>query len=647
MTDRRGMGNLLDPLKYYSWFLVLLWTGCISASLLWNLYEQKEKTLKIARNSAQITFENDVLYRKWAATQGGVYVPVSEHTPANEYLSVHERDVTTSSGLSLTLVNPAYMARQVHEMMVGTHGSRGHITSLNPIRPENSPDPWEAAALTSFEAGIEEVSSLEKIGDKEYMRLMRPFVAEKACLKCHAAQGYKEGDIRGGISVSIPMAPLWAIERPLVAKMSLVHFLLWALGIAGIVVSKRSLEKQVLARERAEEALRVSEEQYRSFFELGAIGMCQTEPATGRLLRVNDRYCEITGYSREEMLAKTMGDLTDPEDREADREKFMHMVRCESPEYTKEKRYTRKDGRVIWVHAAARVIRDENDSPVRTVGILMDITQRKQAEEALREAHDQLENRVRERTAELEQANQELRAEIAYRKQAQDALQESEGRCRYLSTQLLMVQEEERRRVALDVHDSLGSRLAGLKIRLATMRDMPEEAEVMPVASMLDKILPFVEESIMEVRRIQNALRPPLLDDLGLKATLRWLSREFRESMPQIAVETTIEVEEEEIPDSLKIVMFRICQEALNNTAKHSAADLVRISLGRVRDKLELVVRDNGRGFDLGGVSGKRGEKGGLGLSSMRERTQLSGGDFSVETGDGSGTTVRAVWALI
>jgi hypothetical protein len=100
------------------------------------------------------------------------------------------------------------MARQVNQMTAGIHGSRGHITSLNPIRPENKPDSWETAALKSFEKGVKEVSSLEKIEDKEYMRLMRPFVVEKSCLKCHGAQGYKEGDIRGGISVSVPMEPL-------------------------------------------------------------------------------------------------------------------------------------------------------------------------------------------------------------------------------------------------------------------------------------------------------------------------------------------------------------------------------------------------------------------------------------------------------
>ena len=252
--------SLFSRLRYHCWFLALLWSGCIAGSLLWNLHEQNGTILKIADNSAQVTFENDLLYRKWVARQGGVYVPVSEHTPPNPYLHVPNRDITASNGLSLTLVNPAYMARQANQMAVDIRGSRGHLTSLKPIRPENGPDPWETAALESFESGVQEVGSVERTPDGEYYRLIRPFVAEKACLKCHASQGCKEGDIRGGISVSVPMAPLQAIERPHVAAMWLAHLSLWLVGLAGIVVFKNGLEGQLLARERADEALRQTAE---------------------------------------------------------------------------------------------------------------------------------------------------------------------------------------------------------------------------------------------------------------------------------------------------------------------------------------------------------------------------------------------------
>ena len=249
MAGKEKTGRLSIRLNYYFLLTLFVWTACSAGSLLWNQKEHRENTLKIARNSALITFENDVLYRKWAARQGGVYVVTSKETPPNPYLNVPNRDVTTSSGLSLTLVNPAYMARQVNNMTSDIHGSHGHITSMNPIRPENKPDPWEGEALKSFEKGVQEVASLEKMEGKEYMRLMRPFVAEKSCLKCHGVQGYKEGDIRGGISVSVPMEPLWTIEKPHFMRMSLAHLFLWIMGIVGIAMSRKSLLKQVVARE--------------------------------------------------------------------------------------------------------------------------------------------------------------------------------------------------------------------------------------------------------------------------------------------------------------------------------------------------------------------------------------------------------------
>ena len=192
-------------LKKYLWTLVVIWTLGIFASLGWNIYQQKQSSLSFARTSAEISYNKDLIYRRWVSKQGGVYLPVSEMTPANPYLKVPNRDIMTSNGLLLTLVNPAYMTRQVNALAMEMHDFQGHITSLNPIRPENLPDPWEAEVLKAFERGTKESVSLEMVSGKEYFRFMRPFVTEKACLKCHAVQGYKEGDIRGGISVSLSL----------------------------------------------------------------------------------------------------------------------------------------------------------------------------------------------------------------------------------------------------------------------------------------------------------------------------------------------------------------------------------------------------------------------------------------------------------
>jgi hypothetical protein len=153
------------------------------------------------------------------------------------------------------LVNPAYMTRQVNELAMELHDFQGHITSLNPIRPKNLPDPWEAEALKTFEEGAKEAASIEMVSGKEYFRFIRPFVTEKSCLKCHAVQGYKEGDIQGGISVSIPMEPLRAIERSRMAELTIAHGFLWIIGLVGIGAGTKRLRNQTLLREKLEEEL--------------------------------------------------------------------------------------------------------------------------------------------------------------------------------------------------------------------------------------------------------------------------------------------------------------------------------------------------------------------------------------------------------
>ena len=246
---------------------VALWSILIGLSLAWNLRAEKPGTLETARMEARMAFDKDIVYRRWNASCGGVYAPVTETAQPNPYLDVPERDITTLGGLTLTMINPAFMTRQVHELELKAYGIRGHITSLNPIRPANAPDPWETRALKLFQTGMKEVSSEEEIEGNYYMRLMRPLLTEESCLKCHATQGYKLGDIRGGISVSIPMAPLMAIAQSHIRVLCVWHGLLWLAGLVGIGFGIRRLNQQIHKRIKVEQAQRESEEKYRSMME--------------------------------------------------------------------------------------------------------------------------------------------------------------------------------------------------------------------------------------------------------------------------------------------------------------------------------------------------------------------------------------------
>jgi hypothetical protein len=178
-------------------------------------------------------------------------------TPPNPYLAgTPERDIRTPSGKTLTLVNPAYMTRQVYELEAEVTGLHGHITSLEPLRPQNAPDPWERAGLEAFERGVEEVHTVQPLEGREHMRLMRPLITEEGCLSCHHERGYALGKPWGGISVSVPMRELRQSEWKSIRTVIVAHLLLWLIGIVGLAVGGRSLLASEQELRRAEEEAR-------------------------------------------------------------------------------------------------------------------------------------------------------------------------------------------------------------------------------------------------------------------------------------------------------------------------------------------------------------------------------------------------------
>jgi diguanylate cyclase (GGDEF)-like protein len=235
--------------------LALGWTALMAVSLAWSAHLSREKVLAMATTQARAIHQKDVAQRAWNAEHGGVYAPVTASTQPNPHLDVPDRDITTPSGVELTLINPAYMTRQVHGLEREQFGTIGHITSLEPIRPQNRADDWETEALQAFAAGADEVHSVEVIGGEEYTRLMQPLVTEPECLKCHTAQGYEVGDIRGGISVAVPMAPLWAISRPELVGEIVFHAMAWLLGLTGLGLTIRRLGRQSIERKQLESRL--------------------------------------------------------------------------------------------------------------------------------------------------------------------------------------------------------------------------------------------------------------------------------------------------------------------------------------------------------------------------------------------------------
>ena len=232
----------------YAIIIGVTWIVLIISSLFWNIIIVKKSSVETARIEAHTVFEKDVMYRRWNAMHGGLYAPVTETSQPNQYLKISERDITTPSGIKLTKINPAYMTRQVHELGKDALGIEGHITSLNPIRAENMADAWEKQALTAFESGTMEFVSIIEKKSKKYLRFMRPLFTEKGCLKCHAIQGYKVGDIRGGISVSVPMAPFYALAQKQIVILVIVHTCLLLIGLGAIGFAGYYFQKQIKRR---------------------------------------------------------------------------------------------------------------------------------------------------------------------------------------------------------------------------------------------------------------------------------------------------------------------------------------------------------------------------------------------------------------
>lgn len=228
--------------RYYI-FPLLLWAALVGGSCLWNLSTLERNSIRLVSDRARAFFNIIETHRLWNAMYGGVYVPVSEKTKPNPYLEDPLRELTTVNGIELTKINPAYMTRQVAGLAHDAGDVLFNITSLKPIRPGNRADKWEAAALEGFEQGAQEALELVYIGSKQYYRYMAPLLVKKACLSCHAKQGYKEGDIRGGISVSMPAQAFVAIGRSQKSALFMLHAAIFFVGAAVLLYFQQRARK--------------------------------------------------------------------------------------------------------------------------------------------------------------------------------------------------------------------------------------------------------------------------------------------------------------------------------------------------------------------------------------------------------------------
>ncbi len=378
----RSERNSPRRFKLYALAAVLGWSVCIALMFFWQMHTIREQVLELARLEARTAFFKDVMYRRWNARAGGVYVPASKDTPPNPYLNVPDRDVVTTSGMKLTLINPAYMTRQVHEMQDGQQGILGDITSLNPIRPENAPDEWEREALLKFEDGEAEISGVASVNGTEYMRLMRPLVTGEECLACHASQGYAVGEIRGGISVAIPMEPFWSVLDVRQRSESISMGLIWLLGTIMIFLGSSRLVSEAGRILKSEKTIRaITDTASDAIIMLDRQGLIRFWSQGGT---------DMFGASPVEVIGTPIKEfLSDFGDHPVTMELFEDVAGFEDALPIR-LLANRKDGPRFPVEVSVSKV--ELDGADHTVCVLRDITERQEAEEALRRAREEAES---------------------------------------------------------------------------------------------------------------------------------------------------------------------------------------------------------------------------------------------------------------
>lgn len=368
--------------------LTLFLTVFITFFVAWMIISVTEATTNEALTRGRSLFNVVVLTRYWNSLHGGVYVPVSEETQPNPYLDVPHRDVSTKNGRALTLINPAFMTRQIAELALDSDQTQFHITSLKPIRPENYPTKWEAEALRNFSAKGDEYFkwAIPDSKGRIIFKYMAPLWTEKACLKCHEKQGYIEGDLRGGISVSSPAGAILSARDRNILTIILWSFITWLLGFSGLFFSFRVMTKEYKKSKWAEEVLQESEKNLDEIVEFSPVGIGVTD-IEGNILKINQKFIELFGYNLKDIptvfdwYPKAYPDKDYREKAIANwKENVTKAVEegIETP--SKVYRVTCKDGSTRHVEITMKSGRGKN------LFTFVDVTGRKQAEEKIKAA---------------------------------------------------------------------------------------------------------------------------------------------------------------------------------------------------------------------------------------------------------------------
>lgn len=365
----------------------------------------------------------------------------------------------------------------------------------------------------------------------------------------------------------------------------------------GTVKALAVLATDITEKIEAQQMIAASESRFRATFEQAAVGIAHVG-TDGQFLRINRKFCSIVGYRESELLERTFQDITHPEDLDTDLNHVRQLLAGEKSSYALEKRYLHRDGGTVWVNLTVSLMRDEAGGPQHFVSVIEDISQRRQAEDKIREYQERL---------------------------------------KAMASQLTLAEEKERRAIAADLHDHVGHSLALARMQLGTIREKTSKLETNLLIKDVSNIL---LKALQDTRTLIFELSSPSMNEIGLAAAIsEWLEDhiERRHRLKTEFIENISEDRIKGLDENVRALLFRNVRELLANVLKHARADKVRVCLTDEGAGVRIIVEDDGAGFDFSAADTRKSHDGGFGLFSIQERMSDLGGTFEIASEPGKG----------
>ncbi|HQS66223.1 MAG TPA: EAL domain-containing protein [Sulfuricurvum sp.] len=367
-------------LSRYFTFILLFFTLLVLVSAIWNMQHIQNHIEELAKIEATTHLNRDKAFRLWATRHGGAYFIVDKNTQPSPFMAmVEDRDVTTSSGKTLTLYNPATMLRDIMHDYSNLYDIKTRITAKLYMNPQNAPDAWESNALEKLQNGETQVEEFTMMKGKKHLRLMQPMYMEQGCIKCHAWTGIKVGEVRGAIDVAIPLDKYDPIKKEHFQQLIITHLLLWLIGMGGILFLGRRLLSSVRENDKNQKDLDIRTQA----LEQSNNAVLITNPK-GVIEYANQAFVQLNGYELIELLGKTPKVVKSHLNTPALYREMWSTI-SDGRTWKGEFKNRKKNGAIYWCYETISPVMDTDGKITHYIAVIEDIEKRKTTEEHIKQ----------------------------------------------------------------------------------------------------------------------------------------------------------------------------------------------------------------------------------------------------------------------